>query len=378
MTKIADIHAKLTAAEARINQALVDRRQEVRLVLQALVLGEHVLIVAPPGTAKSMLANCVGDLLASRTFRIQLSKTTEPDELLGPMDLEAFREGRFLRRTQGRMPESSVAILDEVFKGSSAVLNTMLSMMQEGTFFDGEKFSPVPLRTCIGTSNEFPDPENGGRELAAMFDRFLFRRVAKEVSGSKAVRELLFGDTTPPTWSREEQIHLDELKAARAEADRVAINTDVEEGLLTLLLNLERKGVRPGDRRRRKAVDAVKCHAFLAGRTTAALSDLIALRDVLWADPSQRDIVEEQTVEFADPFAAKLAEIRAAALEIFDGLDVRKPDELSQRTGRLQTLISDLSKIKTPEAVELGEWIQNGLEDVRAKLLEFAHLGAKK
>ena len=370
----ADVQVKIAAAESRINQALVERRQEVRLVMQALVLGEHCLIVAPPGTAKSMLANCLGDLLSSRTFRIQLSKTTEPDELLGPMDLEAFRQGRFVRRTQGRMPESTVAILDEVFKGSSAVLNTLLSMMQEGTFFNGEFFQPVPLRTCIGTSNEFPDPEQGGRELAAMFDRFLFRRVAKEVSGSKAVRQLLFGDVTVPTWGPEEKIHLDELLAARAEVDRVKLPHDIEEGLLNLLHDLERKGVKPGDRRKRKAVDAVRCHAFLAGRSTTAMADLVALRDVLWADPTQRDIVEELTIEFADPFAAKIAEIRATAVEIFDKVDVTKLDDVSERSGRLSTLMQELSKIKSPESAEMATWISQGLSQMRADLLAHANM----
>jgi len=163
--------AAVRAGLDRAARGLVDREILVDLVALAAVAGEHLLVLGPPGTAKSQAVRRVARSLGGRYFEYLLGRFTEPSELVGPIDLRRLRDGVIETQTAGMLPEAEIAFLDEVFLGSTAILNTLLSLLNERTFRRGSTAISVPLRVCVGAANHLPDDET----LAAFADRFLLR-----------------------------------------------------------------------------------------------------------------------------------------------------------------------------------------------------------
>src|SRR5205823_4014261 len=140
----------------------------------SVAAGEHMLLVGPPGTAKSALVRLFARLIDARYFEYLLTRFTEPNELFGPVDIRAFREGTYTRRTERMLPEAEIVFLDEIFKSNSAILNSLLTLLNERRFANGGSTVSVPLLSMFGASNEVPNDDN----LAALFDRFLLRVVS--------------------------------------------------------------------------------------------------------------------------------------------------------------------------------------------------------
>src|SRR3984893_2806286 len=166
--------ARLQEAARQMEQHFLDKQEVIRLLLISVVAGEHMLLVGPPGTAKSALVRLFAKLIDARYFEYLLTRFTEPNELFGPVDIRAFREGTYTRRTETMLPEAEIVFLDEIFKSNSAILNSLLTILNERKFANGSKVQDVPLLSMFGASNEVPNDDN----LAAIFDRFLLRVVS--------------------------------------------------------------------------------------------------------------------------------------------------------------------------------------------------------
>src|SRR3984957_9347880 len=170
-----EVHKELPSRLARLARALEDRflgkEEIVRLLLVATIAGEHAVLVGPPATAKSALIRTFSRLMQAQYFEYLLTRFTEPNEIFGPVDIAAFREGRYERRTEGMLPSAEVVFLDEVFKSNSAILNALLTLLNERRFTSGGAVMPCPLLSCFGASNEVPTDET----LTAIYDRFILR-----------------------------------------------------------------------------------------------------------------------------------------------------------------------------------------------------------
>jgi MoxR-like ATPase len=167
------VQQKFVATRRELSAALIEREGEVDLILTALACQEHALLVGPPGSAKSLLLDALMSWTSGRRFTALLTKFSCPEELFGAISVRGLKEDRFVRVTAGKLPEAHLAFLDELFKASSAILNTLLRILNERVFEDGDgSLRQVPLLLCVGASNEWPSPEDGGRELAAVLDRF--------------------------------------------------------------------------------------------------------------------------------------------------------------------------------------------------------------
>jgi hypothetical protein len=162
---------RLREGLAEASRGLIEREALVELIALAAVAGEHVLVLGPPGTAKSEAVRRAARGLGGRYFEYLLGRFTEPGELFGPVDLRRLREGVVAVETAGMLPEAEVAFLDEVFLGSTAILNTLLGILNERTFRRGSTRLACPLRVCVGASNSLPDDDS----LAPFADRFLVR-----------------------------------------------------------------------------------------------------------------------------------------------------------------------------------------------------------
>ena len=161
-----------TAALDELERGLLQRDVAARALLLAALAGEHVLLLGPPGTAKSELARRLQRLLpGAHYFERLLTRFSVPEELFGPLSLKALEDDRYERLTAGYLPSAEVAFLDEVFKANSAILNTLLGLLHERCFDNGQHRVDVPLVCLVGASNEVPQDES----LHAFYDRFLLR-----------------------------------------------------------------------------------------------------------------------------------------------------------------------------------------------------------
>ncbi|MFF3087286.1 AAA family ATPase [Streptomyces nojiriensis] len=262
------------AAVAAAGRGLIDRETVAEVVTLCAVAGEHLLVVGAPGTAKSEAVRRIAGQLGGRYFEYLLGRFTEPNELFGPVDLRGLREGRVEFETAGMLPEAEIAFLDEVFLGSTAVLNTLLGLLNERVFRRGRTVLDSPLRICVGAANHLPDDP----ALAAFADRFLARVFVEPVADDR-LEELLEAGRRPAVASAAPAgpggllAAVDRLAAAARACDL----DEVTPLVATALRRLRAAGVPLGDRRAVRSQRLVAAAAVLDGRTTASARDLWVL-----------------------------------------------------------------------------------------------------
>jgi MoxR-like ATPase len=188
-TTLSKLPALLQELGRRLSREFLAKDEIIRLLLISVVAGEHMLIVGPPGTAKSALVRTLAQKLDARYFEYLLTRFSEPNELLGPVDIQAFREGTFRRRTEHMLPEAEIAFLDEIFKASSAILNSLLGLLNERRVQIGAERIDVPLLALFAASNEVPSDDS----LAALLDRFLLRVRSHNLEGFHFQQLVKFG-----------------------------------------------------------------------------------------------------------------------------------------------------------------------------------------
>src|SRR4051812_40364864 len=172
------VQEKFVTTRKELCAALIERDDEVDLILTALVAQENVLLVGPPGCAKSLLLDSLMRWLHGQRFAILLNHFTTPEEVLGPISVTGLKADVYRRVTTGKLPEADLCFLDEIFKASSAILNVLLKLLNERTYEVGDGTTvQVPLKLAVAASNEWPSPETG-KELSALFDRFRAIRLA--------------------------------------------------------------------------------------------------------------------------------------------------------------------------------------------------------
>jgi len=302
-SNVSDCSARMQAAVRAAAQGLVERDVLVELIALAAVAEEHVLVIGEPGTAKSEAVRRVARALGGRYFEYLLGRFTEPSELFGPIDLIKLQQGKLETVTTGMLPEADIAFLDEVFLGSTAILNTLLGILNERAFRRGSVSVRTPLRICVGASNKLPeDPA-----LAAFADRFLVRVFVAPVADSELESLLEAGLSATTSSGGASLADLDALTKARRNVDLKPVQPLIAQAVRSL----RQAGILLTDRRIVRAQNLVAAAAVLSGRTQASSKDLWPLMNAI---PTQ---LEQDTAR--DVLAKLLAEsdsaLGAAALE---------------------------------------------------------------
>lgn len=336
---------KFQAARQALADTLIEREEEIDLVFTALVANEHVLLVGPPGCGKSLLLDSLLTMTSGRKFTILLTKFTTPEEVVGPVSLAALKEDKFLRVTAGKLPEADFAFIDECFKGSSAILNTLLKLLNERTFDAGDgTLRSVPLKLCLGASNEWPSPETG-QELSALFDRFLLRRAVSSIRTQAGRQRLLWGRDHKPRL--ETLITPAEVDQARRTAAELPWSAEAREALDVILRELAREGVRPGDRRQFKTVGAVRAFAYLGGADEVQPEHLEVAAHCLWDDPHEQPQKVAQVIsKIANPTGMRVSQLLLEAEQVLSGVDARNLAETAKAAAKLGEIDRQLSGLK--------------------------------
>src|SRR5215467_2924543 len=165
------VHALRRDVIEVLKQRFVGRDEVIDLIALAVVAGEHLFLFGPPGTAKSALIRQFASAVRGRYFEYMLTRFSEPNEIFGPIDIAQLREGRVVTVTAGMLPEAEFAFLDELFNANSAILNNLLTVLNERVYRRGAETHRLPLVSLFSASNHLPEDD----ALKALFDRFLLR-----------------------------------------------------------------------------------------------------------------------------------------------------------------------------------------------------------
>ncbi len=342
--------AALESVRAELKSNYLERDEGIDSLLTALLARQHVLLLGPPGTAKSQLVNSLTASIEGATcFSWLLTRFSTPDEVFGPISLAALQQDRVARITTGKLPEAHVGFVDEIFKSSSAILNSLLTLANERVFYNDGRGVQAPLVTLVGASNELPE----GQELEALFDRFLVRQWVGYVTEPRNVRSLL-GRSAP---ARSASIALAELEICQAEATKVRVPDAVIESVIAVKTKTEEAGFRSSDRRWRQLIDLLKARAYLEGDDVVTEDHLEILADCLWREPKDRPALAAIIGSVANPTHVRASEIMDAAKEALgklgavDGKDPAAKAEwmkaaslIESRLGDMELELGDLAK----------------------------------
>lgn len=336
------LQEKFLATRRELSAALIERDEEIDVVLTALICQEHPLLVGPPGTAKSLLLDSLMAWMNGRKFTILFTKFSTPEECFGPISVVGLKQDKYRRITAGKLPEADCAFGDELFKASSAILNTLLRVLNERVYDNGDGvLTPVPLKIFVAASNEWPQAQEGGKELGALFDRFLFRKTVRPIVTAAGRQRLLWDRNHLPKLST--SITPAEIERAHCNARALVWTDEAKEALETILRELAKEGVQPGDRRQFKSVAAAQAFAYLAGSDQVAAEHLEILAHTLWDDPQEQpEKVAGTIARIANPTGMRVNSLLLEVEQILADTDVRNLAQAAGAASKLQEVYKQL------------------------------------
>lgn len=279
---------KLRNLRDTLCSGLVERDEPVRLALLAALTGEHLLLLGPPGTAKSLVARRLQLAFTESTyFERLLTRFTVPEELFGPLSIKGLEQDRYERLTEAYLPAASIAFLDEIFKANSAILNALLTLLNEREFDNGTQRVHTPLVAVVGASNEIPK----AGELDALFDRFLLRLQVGPVTANAFPALLGLRGNISPVVPYALKLAAVERRTVQELADDVEIPQDVIALLCDLRDWCTAEEIQVSDRRWRKVAKLLQVAALTNGRDRVSVWDCWLLQHCLWNRPEDREKV---------------------------------------------------------------------------------------
>ena len=359
-----------------MNRGIYEKNTEISLSLLAALAGESVILLGPPGVAKSMVARQLKTAFRdAQSFEYLMSRFSTPDEIFGPVSIQKLKTSdTYERAVEGYLPTADVVFLDEIWKAGPAIQNTLLTVINEKIFRNGNREMHLPLKLLVAASNELPAKGEG---LEALWDRFVIRIESRPIKLEKNFRAMLLESHADFSGSTGVLGHADfadnadfsDLKITAEEyaewaekIGKIGVKEEVLDAISAIRKSLravnvdeaaERRNIYVSDRRWKNIVRLLRTSAFMQDREEVDICDLLPIYHCLWQEPEERDAIRSIVIRaLFSPFAEKLVEMKNALAEEIKYHRVRRnPEDGRDYEGEIETLSDGLTSLER----QLGE-----------------------
>lgn len=359
-----------------MNRGIYEKETEISLSLLAALAGESIILLGPPGVAKSMVARQLKTAFReAQSFEYLMSRFSTPDEIFGPVSIQKLKTSdTYERAVEGYLPTADVVFLDEIWKAGPAIQNTLLTVINEKIFRNGNREMHLPLKLLVAASNELPAKGEG---LEALWDRFVIRIESRPIKLEKNFRAMLLESHADFSGSTGILGHADfadnadfsDLKITAEEYAewaekicKIGVKEEVLDAISAIRKSLravnvdeaaERRNIYVSDRRWKNIVRLLRTSAFMQDREEVDICDLLPIYHCLWQEPEERDAIRNIVIRaLFSPFADKLVEMKNALAEDIKYHRVRRnPEDGRDYEGEIENLSDGLTSLEK----QLGE-----------------------
>ena len=360
-----------------MNRGIYEKETEISLSLLAALAGESIILLGPPGVAKSMVARQLKTAFReAQSFEYLMSRFSTPDEIFGPVSIQKLKTSdTYERAVEGYLPTADVVFLDEIWKAGPAIQNTLLTVINEKIFRNGNREMHLPLKLLVAASNELPAKGEG---LEALWDRFVIRIESRPIKLEKNFRAMLLEvkseEQRASEVKSEEQRVKKQSSAGEGKAnsnaitaeeyaewteriDKIGVKIEVLDAISAIRKSLravnvdeaaERRNIYVSDRRWKNIVRLLRTSAFMQDREEVDICDLLPIYHCLWQEPEERDAIRNIVIRaLFSPFADKLVEMKNALAEDIKYHRVRRnPEDGRDYEGEIETLSDGLTSLE--------------------------------
>lgn len=355
-----------------MNRGIYEKETEISLSLLAALAGESIILLGPPGVAKSMVARQLKTAFReAQSFEYLMSRFSTPDEIFGPVSIQKLKTSdTYERAVEGYLPTADVVFLDEIWKAGPAIQNTLLTVINEKIFRNGNREMHLPLKLLVAASNELPAKGEG---LEALWDRFVIRIESRPIKLEKNFRAMLLEVKSEERGVKKQSsvaegkansnaITAEEYAGWTERIDKIGVKIEVLDAISAIRKSLravnvdeaaERRNIYVSDRRWKNIVRLLRTSAFMQDREEVDICDLLPIYHCLWQEPEERDAIRNIVIRaLFSPFADKLVEMKNALAEDIKYHRVRRnPEDGRDYEGEIETLSDGLTSLER----QLGE-----------------------
>ena len=344
-----------------MNRGIYEKETEISLSLLAALAGESIILLGPPGVAKSMVARQLKTAFRdAQSFEYLMSRFSTPDEIFGPVSIQKLKTSdTYERAVEGYLPTADVVFLDEIWKAGPAIQNTLLTVINEKIFRNGNREMHLPLKLLVAASNELPAKGEG---LEALWDRFVIRIESRPIKLEKNFRAMLLeshADFADNADFSDLKITAEEYAEWAEKICKIGVKGEVLDAISAIRKSLravnvdeaaERRNIYVSDRRWKNTIRLLRTSAFMQDREEVDICDLLPIYHCLW---QERDAIRNIVIRaLFSPFADKLVEMKNALAEDIKYHRVRRnPEDGRDYEGEIENLSDGLSSLER----QLGE-----------------------